>query len=103
MAEHEQKHCVVVVDAAQGPLLCEVLLPADATIAAALAQARDRLQPGGQVDAGIDWDGGATGIWGTRCERSTVPLPGDRIELYRPLAADPRQRRRQRVRAARRD
>ena len=31
-----------------------------------------------------------------------VPGDGDRIEIYRPLTADPRQRRRQNVRSARR-
>ena len=103
MAEHAQKHCLVAIDAAQGPLLCEVLLPADATIAAALMQARKQLQPGGQAGAGIDWDGAATGVWGVQRGRNTVPRDGDRIELCQPLGADPRLRRRQRVRAARRD
>lgn len=53
------------------------------------------------IDAGIDWENAAAGVWGVRRERDAVPCDGDRIELYRPLLADPRQRRRQRVRAAR--
>jgi putative ubiquitin-RnfH superfamily antitoxin RatB of RatAB toxin-antitoxin module len=31
-----------------------------------------------------------------------VPVDGDRIEIYRPLAADPRERRRKQVQSQRR-
>ena len=110
MAEGGGKLCLVAVDtvdAAAGPLLVELELPANATIADALAQARRALQPddaASAIDDGattINWDAGATGIWGLRCERSAVPRDGDRIELYRPLAADPRQQRRTRARNSR--
>jgi putative ubiquitin-RnfH superfamily antitoxin RatB of RatAB toxin-antitoxin module len=96
-----RKHCLLALDGAQGPILCPLSLPADATIAAALLQARGQLREKG-IDAGINWEGAATGVWGVRCERNTVPRDGDRIELYRSLTVDPRDRRRQRVRAARR-
>lgn len=86
------KRCLVAVDTAAEPLLVELRLPAAATIAVALAAARERLG-----EPSVDWERGATGIWGVRCERATVPQDGDRIELYRPLPADPRQRRRQRA------
>jgi putative ubiquitin-RnfH superfamily antitoxin RatB of RatAB toxin-antitoxin module len=92
---------LLALDVPQGPILCPLSLPADATIAAALLQARGQLQEMG-IDAGIDWESATTGVWGVRCERNKVPRDGDRIELYRPLTADPRHRRRQRVRAARR-
>ncbi len=81
-------------------MLCPLSLPADATVAAALEQARGELRTTG-IDAGIDWDGAMTGVWGVRCGREFVPRDGDRIELYRALTVDPRHRRRQRVRAAR--
>ena len=90
MAERGLKRCLLAVDLPQGPLLLPLSLPMEATIAEALMQAQ------------IDCDGATTGIWGVRCARSTVPRAGDRIEVYRPLTADPRQRRRQQVRAAQR-
>jgi uncharacterized protein len=82
-------------------LLWELQLDADATIGAALAEARTRLAIGPHARA-IDWEGGAVGVWGVRCGREAIPADGDRIELYRPLPDDPRQRRRQRVGARRR-
>ena len=94
MADGEHKHCTVAIDAAAGPLLIGVELSLHATIADALLQASKMLE----AEGGIDWDGGATGLWGQRCERSAVPRDGDRIELYRPLSADPRAQRRARAR-----
>ena len=100
MAEGGGKHCLVAIDAVAGPLLIELDLPVEATIAEALAQARRALQVN-DVATVIVWDAGATGIWGLRCERSAVPSNGDRIELYRALSADPRQQRRTRARRGR--
>lgn len=97
MIEGERKHCLIAIDAAAGPLLTELDLPRHASIADALAAARANLPAPG----GIDWEGGATGIWGQRRERSAVPRDGDRIELYRALSADPREQRRARARARR--
>ena len=96
MPEAGRKRCLVAIDAAAGPLLLELDLAADATLEAALGQARIAAAQRGPPGA-IDWEGGATGIWGQRCERTLVPRDGDRIELYRPLPADPRERRRQRA------
>jgi hypothetical protein len=97
MQHDERKRCTVAIDAASGPLLIDVELSLQATVADAVLQARKALQA---VD-GVDWDGGATGVWGQRCERSAVPREGDRIELYRPLSADPRAQRRARARGKR--
>lgn len=99
MPDSDHKHCLLALDYPQGPILCALALPTDATIASALLQARRQLQERG-IDCGIDWDAAPTGIWGVRCERDTVPRNGDRIEVYLPLAADPRERRRQRARTA---
>ena len=101
MPEHAGKRCLVALDLPSGPALYWLDLPAGATVAAALAQARSQAGSEPAVTA-IDWEGAASGIWGVRCERSAVPRDGDRIELYRPLPADPRQRRRQRAGKARR-
>jgi putative ubiquitin-RnfH superfamily antitoxin RatB of RatAB toxin-antitoxin module len=38
------------------------------------------------------------GIFGRRVTHATRPVAGDRIEIYRPLLADPKQSRRARVR-----
>jgi putative ubiquitin-RnfH superfamily antitoxin RatB of RatAB toxin-antitoxin module len=85
--------CLVAVDLPEGPWLCEVHLVAGATVAEAIAAAK--LLASGQPGAAqFDWDGAATGLWGKRCARSALVQPGDRLELYRPLAADPRERRR---------
>ena len=37
------------------------------------------------------------GVFGQRCRLDTVLHDGDRIEIYRPLVADPKQARRQRA------
>jgi len=94
------KSCLVAIDAPCGPVLQAVFLPAEAAITVALAQARRLLEATAAAPAGIDWEG-AVGIWGRRCDRSEIPTDGDRVELYRPLAMDPRQRRRARARTAR--
>ncbi len=72
--------------------LWPVNLAPEATIADALAAAR--------LSANLEtvpWDEAPVGIFGELRERTDVPQHGDRIELYRPLASDPRQRRRERV------
>ena len=68
-------------------------LPDGATVADALAAARvaDRL-PGWTASAG------AVGIWSRLCDPSRRLRDGDRVEVYRPLRADPRQARRERAR-----
>lgn len=45
--------------------------------------------------------GGSIGIFGKLCSEDTVLQEGDRIEIYRPLRADPKEARRNR--ASRRD
>jgi putative ubiquitin-RnfH superfamily antitoxin RatB of RatAB toxin-antitoxin module len=72
--------------------LWPVELAPGATIGDALAAAR--------LAANLDtvpWDDAPVGIFGEFRERTDVPQEGDRIEIYRPLASDPRQRRRERV------
>ncbi|HEY3730823.1 MAG TPA: RnfH family protein [Steroidobacteraceae bacterium] len=86
------KHCTVSCDTPTGVLECELDLPDDATIDAAITAARGRL---GEDRA--DWECAATGVFGRVQPRSHVPLDGDRIELYRPLTIDPRASRRLRA------
>ena len=101
MPDDKQKYCLLALVVAEWPVLCRLALPPQASIAAALAHGRRQLQDQG-IHVEIDWEAAAVGVWGVRCERSAVPRDGDRIEVYRPLSADPRDRRRLRARAARR-
>jgi putative ubiquitin-RnfH superfamily antitoxin RatB of RatAB toxin-antitoxin module len=48
----------------------------------------------------VPWDGDV-GIFGELCGRDAVPQDGDRIEIYRPLKADPKESRRARAQRAR--
>jgi putative ubiquitin-RnfH superfamily antitoxin RatB of RatAB toxin-antitoxin module len=99
-----RKRCLVAIDAPSGPVLLMVELPTDASIAAALVEARRLLEAGARSPDGMDWAGidwaGPVGIWGRCRDRAEVPADNDRIELYRPLAMDPRQRRRARLRSS---
>ena len=61
------------------------------------------LPPGARVrDAlrasGFDVDVSAVGIFGKRVRPDAPLADGDRVEIYRPLALDPKERRRQRAR-----
>ena len=87
------KHCVVVYATRERQFSWTVELAEHSTIGDALAAAR-LLAP----DADVPWDSAAVGIFGELRDRSAVPLEGDRVEIYRPLKADPRERRRQRAR-----
>jgi putative ubiquitin-RnfH superfamily antitoxin RatB of RatAB toxin-antitoxin module len=53
--------------------------------------------------AGIDIAQAAVGIFGALARPDQVLRPGDRVEIYRALAADPKDARRARVNRARRD
>lgn len=46
--------------------------------------------------AGLMTEAGA-GVWGRRVEMDFVLRDGDRVEIYRPLTADPKEARRQRA------
>ena len=92
------KHCVVAYATRTRQYLWKVALPLHASIADALAAARAAADPA----APIPWDSAAVGIFGEPRARTDSCADGDRIELYRPLRRDPRQRRRERVQRERR-
>ena len=50
---------------------------------------------------GVDLANSLLGIFGRLCRPDHVLQPGDRIEIYRPLAADPKTARRERAKQAR--
>ncbi len=71
-------------------------LPVPATVEDALRVAR------ADPDfAGVNLDESAVGVFGRVTALSQILREGDRVEIYRPLAADPKSARRERVNAAR--
>lgn len=95
----ERKWCTVAYATREREHLWRVELPRGASIAEALAAARAQAGPAGED---IPWDAAAVGIFGEPRLRSDGCADGDRIELYRPLRRDPRERRRERVQRERR-
>ena len=71
-------------------------LPVNATVADALAAV------GLAQQLGLDPQALALGIFGARVKLESVLHDGDRIEIYRPLAADAKEARRRRAGARRR-
>ena len=51
----------------------------------------------------IDLEQNAVGIWNRVCKLTDQPRNGDRIEIYRPLIADPKEIRRRRAERAKED
>jgi putative ubiquitin-RnfH superfamily antitoxin RatB of RatAB toxin-antitoxin module len=92
-----RKRCVVAYATRDEQWLWNVELPDDATVADALNEARTLSK---RDD--VPWSSAPLGIFGQPCQRTDVPSDGDRIEIHRPLAADPRERRRQQVQSQRR-
>lgn len=86
------KRCQVVCDTPFGLRECELELPNEATIAAALEAARPLLG-----EQAVDWGSVTTGVFGVVQGRQFVPADGDRIEIYRGLLIDPRRSRRERA------
>ena len=60
-----------------------------ATVADAVAAARRS-----PAFAGVDLDGAKVGVFGRLAAPATPLRDGDRVEFYRPLARDPKERRR---------
>jgi putative ubiquitin-RnfH superfamily antitoxin RatB of RatAB toxin-antitoxin module len=70
-----------------------VQLPAGASARAALRASGLGLQLGS-----VALDGLRLGLWGRLCAADSLLVDGDRLELLRPLLADPMESRRQRLR-----
>jgi putative ubiquitin-RnfH superfamily antitoxin RatB of RatAB toxin-antitoxin module len=79
----------------------DVELPAGATVQQALRAVQPLAEAAGlPPDSGLDWEAGAVGVFGVARVRSDALTPGDRVELYRPLQADPKESRRRRAASA---
>jgi putative ubiquitin-RnfH superfamily antitoxin RatB of RatAB toxin-antitoxin module len=74
--------------------LRRITLAAGATIADAIAAS------GLEAGLGIDASPLAAGIWSKQKPRDTRLADGDRVEIYRPRTADPKDARRRRARPA---
>jgi putative ubiquitin-RnfH superfamily antitoxin RatB of RatAB toxin-antitoxin module len=70
----------------------ELELEAGATVADAIAAAQLA-----QRFPGVDFAAMRTGIWSRAAKPATLLGDGDRVELYRPLNADPKEMRRSRA------
>lgn len=100
MSPARSKTCTVAW-AGQQQYLWRLTLGPGARIADALAAAR-AAAGNDAAAAGIPWETAPVGIFGEPRQRSDSFADGDRIELYRPLSQDPRERRRAEVARARR-
>jgi putative ubiquitin-RnfH superfamily antitoxin RatB of RatAB toxin-antitoxin module len=80
----------------QGAIQRTYELPAAATVGDALRAAN-----ADSAFAGIDLEGSPIGVFGRPARREQPLHPGDRVEIYRPLALDPKAARRARVQQAR--
>lgn len=75
----------VVVASPERQILRRVNLPAGSTVADALAA------------SGLEGAQGCVGIYGKLVPAKTALRDGDRVEIYRPLQADPKELRRARA------
>ncbi len=101
MSPAASKGCVVAYAGPREQYLWALTLDSDARIGDALAAAR---AAAGSMPAAaaVPWDTAPVGIFGEPRQRTDGYADGDRIELYRPLRRDPRERRREQVARARR-
>ena len=77
----------------QGELRLE--MSEGATVADVLQAVRAQI---GEFADDAFWTSAPVGIFGELCERDRRIVEGDRIEIYRPLQADPMESRRRRAR-----
>ena len=92
--------CTVAFATRARQYLWSVDLPPGACIADALAAAR--AQVCAELAGQVPWDSAPVGVFGELRARTDPCADGDRIELYRPLSRDPRDRRRERAASERR-
>jgi putative ubiquitin-RnfH superfamily antitoxin RatB of RatAB toxin-antitoxin module len=92
MTEGGRKRCVVAYATRERQYLWAVDVPVDATVADVIEAARQLAD-----EPDVPWEAAPVGIFGQLRERSDCPAEGDRVEIYRPLPSDPRDKRRQRV------
>jgi hypothetical protein len=92
MASAEQLQVEVAWAEAQRQEIVRLTVPAGTTIAQAIHRSGILEQ-----FPGISLSSAAVGIFGEPARQEDVVQSGDRIEIYRPLQADPKQARRRRA------
>jgi len=92
MSQGGRKRCVVAYATRERQYLWAVDVPVDATIDDVIEAARQLAD-----EPDVPWETAPVGIFGEVKERSDCPVEGDRVEIYRPLPSDPRDRRRESV------
>ncbi|HTW38684.1 MAG TPA: RnfH family protein [Steroidobacteraceae bacterium] len=93
------KRCWVAYATPARQYLWCVEVAEEASVREVLVAARASAAP----DAVVPWEEASVGIFGEPCSRDDIPRDGDRVELYRQLAHDPKEARRERARQLRRD
>jgi uncharacterized protein len=87
-----QKRCLVTYATRERQYLWAVDVPTEATIAEIVEAARQLAD-----EPDVPWETAPVGVFGEPRERTDIPAEGDRVELYRPLQNDPRDKRRESV------
>jgi putative ubiquitin-RnfH superfamily antitoxin RatB of RatAB toxin-antitoxin module len=62
---------------------------------------RQAIEASGVLQRHPEVDLSSVGIWGRRCGLDDAVSDGDRVEIYRPLTADPKETRRRRAQVGR--
>lgn len=99
MSAPASKRCLVVFASEGREYAWSVTLAPGDAIGTALERARSQA---GVDGAAVPWESAPVGIFGELRGRSDPCADGDRIEIYRPLRRDPRERRREHVARERR-
>ncbi len=92
MTDMGRKRCVVAYATRERQYLWAVDVPIEATIDDVIEAARQLAD-----EPDVPWATAAVGVFGELRERTDQPAEGDRVEIYRPLPSDPRDRRRDAV------
>ena len=92
----ETMHVEVIFALPDEQAVLDVELPGQATVDDAIRQSKIM-----EKYPEIDLEVNKTGVFGKPVKRDTVLHPGDRVEIYRPLIADPKEMRKQRAKGRR--
>lgn len=92
MADHDHIEVEVAYALPRTQTVVTLKVPVGTTVKEAIARSGIAAQ-----SAGGDWNTVAVGICGKRASLATVLHEHDRVEIYRPLIADPKQARRKRA------
>lgn len=95
MSETARIRVELIYATAENQPLLQFELPADSTVAHAIAHARTLGLPELPLEGNV-------GIFARACTLNEALRDGDRVEIYRPLIADPKVQRRERARQTQR-